>query len=141
MQVSRIRAVGVLSAVLVGLLTSPAFGQGPGGVEVAVPAPSPAWPDIAVEPTAPPEQRGVREQEFYSGEVKSGHDPAYVKPFVATVPVSRTSAIRLGLSGWTAPAAPVGIKEIGSGVAFGLTLQWGLPAPPGMASPPQSSPR
>jgi hypothetical protein len=142
MRVSWRITVLVVPAALLGMLAVPAWAQRPvPGVEVAVPAPTRVEPEIRFEPTAPPEQRGLREQEFYPGEIKSGHDPAFVRPFVATVPVSQTSAIRLGLSGWVAPGPPVGIKDITGGVAFGFTLQWGLPAPPGTGAPAQSTPR
>ncbi len=107
---------------------SPVAAQQPSpGVTVTIPAPTPPVPEFRFEPTAPPEQQGTREQDFYPGPVRSRHDPAFLAPFVRTVPVSRTSAARVGLSGWTAPAIPFDIMEASGGVAFGLTVQWGLP--------------
>ncbi len=78
----------------------------------------------------PPEETTAREQEFYPTYlVRSRHEPAFVAPFVGTVPVSKSSAARIGLSGWTAPAVPFDSREATGGVAFGLTILWGLPRP------------
>jgi hypothetical protein len=111
---------------------APAQPQKP-AVGVTAPAPTPAPPAGGpwLEPTAPLEQRGTREQEFYPGPVRSRHDPAFVRPFTATVPRSATSSVRVGLSGWTAPALPFDIPQSSGGVAFGLTIQWDVPVPVG----------
>lgn len=137
------RAVLGVGAVLGVAVSTPAAAQGPTpGVDVSVPAPPfRAEPEFGIEPTAPREQRGVREQDFYQGLVRSGHDPAFVRPFVATAPVSRTSALRVGLSGWTAPVVPLAFLDAGGGLALGLTIQWGVPVPQGTAPPSQSGQR
>ncbi len=130
-------ALGIL---LLLLAASPAAAQpAAGGLELTTPPPPSPPPEFGLEPTMPLEQRGSREQEFYPGPVKSRHEPAFVKPFVASVPVSRSSAVRVGLSGWTAPAIPFDFRESSGGLAFGLTILWGVPtgetkAPP--AEPP-----
>jgi len=122
---------GVLVLTLVGItggLPAPAGAQGPGpGVDVSAPPPGRSAPEFGLERTQPPQQQGAREQEFYPGPVRSRHEPAFVTPFVATVPTSRTSAVRLGLSGWTAPAVPYDIPQASGGVAFGFTFLWGVP--------------
>ncbi|HEV8673689.1 MAG TPA: hypothetical protein VGX21_06565 [Methylomirabilota bacterium] len=106
----------------------PAGAQSPaGGLEMTAPPARPA-PEFGLEPTMPPEQQGSRDQEFYPGLVRSRHEPAFVKPFVADVPVSRSSRARVGLSGWTAPALPFDTRDSTGGVAFGLTILWGAPA-------------
>jgi hypothetical protein len=99
------------------------------GVGVTAPAPTPAPPagEPWLEPTAPLEQQGTREQEFYPGPVRSRHDPAFVRPFTVSVPRSETSRARVGLSGWTAPALPFDIPQSSGGVAFGFTIQWDVP--------------
>jgi len=99
----------------------------PKAVDLTAPAPAPKPLEFGIEPTMPPEQQGSREQEFYPGPVKSRHEPAFIKPFVTTVPTSRSSGIRVGLSGWTAPAVPFDIPQATGGVAFGLTIVWGVP--------------
>jgi hypothetical protein len=127
--------VAVLVAVLVPF---PAVAQtGEPGVEVTVPPPPPPR-EFGLEPTAPPERSQIREQEFYPGLVRSTHDPAFVQPFVATQPVSRSFAVRVGVSGWTAPALPFDIRESGGGVAFGLTIQWEVPIAEAPAPAPPS---
>jgi hypothetical protein len=96
------------------------------GTRAPAPAPAPR-PELGLEPTRPPEEVGAREQEFYPGQlIRSRHEPAFVRPFVTSVPTSATSMARVGLSGWTAPAVPYDAPDSG-GVAFGLTIEWGVP--------------
>jgi hypothetical protein len=98
------------------------------GTRAPAPAPAPR-PELGLEPTRPPEEVGAREQEFYPGQlIRSKHEPAFVRPFVTSVPTSATSMARIGLSGWTAPAVPYDAPDSG-GVAFGLTIEWGNPRP------------
>ena len=125
--VARGFALGI--PILLLLAASPAAAQLPaGGLELATPPPSSPPPEFGLEPTMPPEETGAREQEFYPGfQVRSRHEPAFVKPFVTNVPVSRPSAVRVGLSGWTAPAIPYDSRESSGGLAFGLTILWGVP--------------
>jgi hypothetical protein len=138
-------------AVLVSVLysTGPAAAQQPGtpggpptatgdfGVRVP---PPPATPGLRLEPTHPPEETGAREQEFYPSElVRSRHEPAFVAPFVADVPTSATSSVRVGLSGWTAPRVPFDDRESTGGVAFGITILWGAPASQAKAPEPEGA--
>jgi hypothetical protein len=120
---------------------TPPTGAQPGPeLGVRAPAPPPR-PEFGLEPTWPPEETGAREQEFYPGvPIRSRHDPAFVTPFVADVPVSRTTKARIGLSGWTAPAVPFDSPDATGGMAFGLTIMWDVPtgearAPEGEAPP------
>lgn len=113
----------------------------PPSVEVVVPAPPPPPPEVRFEPTAPPEQVRPREQDFYPGRIRSRHEPAFLQPFVATVPVSRTRALRVGLSGWTAPGLPFDIREAAGGVALGLTVLWDVPVTPARVPEPPAGPR
>ncbi|MBI3455504.1 MAG: hypothetical protein HY002_06935 [Candidatus Rokubacteria bacterium] len=115
--------------ILLSLAVSPAVAQQlTTGFERAAPPPSRPAPGLGLERTLPPEQQGSREQEFYPGAVRTRHEPAFIKPFVVSMPVSRSSAVRVGLSGWTAPAVPFDIREATGGLAFGLTVLWGAPA-------------
>ena len=92
----------------------------------------PAYP----APYLPLEQRGTRDNDYYPGyDVKSEHDPAFVQPFVKTVPTSRSSGVRVGLSGWTAPAVPYDIPQATGGAAFGITFMWPVPIPATGAPP------
>jgi len=139
-------AVAALASVV--LLAGPAGAQQPAppvgsppaaefGVRAPVPSPTPKF---GLEPTLPPEEQGAREQEFYPGElVRSRHAPAFVTPFVTSVPVSRTSTVRVGLSGWTAPRLPFDFRESTGGVAFGLTIVWGAPAAQAKAVEPEAA--
>lgn len=108
----------------------PAAGPQPGTEFGIRAAPAGPRPGIRLEPTRPPEVTRAREQEFYPGYlIRSRYEPAFVQPFVREFPVSRTSAARVGLSGWTAPAVPYDIPQATGGVAFGLTIAWGIPRP------------
>jgi hypothetical protein len=136
----------VVVAVVVALAGGIAGAQSvPGGTppttEFGVRAPETRPPfELGLEPTLPPETRGTREQEFYPGvPIRSRHDPAFVRPFVKTVPVSRTSSVRVGVSGWTAPALPYDFRESTGGVAFGLTILWGGPAVEPVVPEPEST--
>ncbi len=120
-----------------------AAAQTPGrSLDVTAPAPTPPPRQFGLQPALPMEQleqEGIREQQFYPGTVRSRHEPAFVTPLVTTVPVSRSSGIRIGLSGWTAPAVPFDIPQATGGVAFGLTIVWGVPLGEATAPLPESS--
>lgn len=104
------------------------------GVGVVAPAPPRAPSDLGLERVFPPEQ--PREGEFYPERTRSVHDPAFVRGATTTVRTSRTSGARVGLSGWTAPRVPFDFQESSGGVAFGLSIVWGVPLPePSTAAP------
>jgi hypothetical protein len=130
----RLAVILVLSLAMAAT-SVPAAAQGPpppgsGSLELQAPRPAPPKPELRLEPTMPPEETSAREQEFYPNHlVRSRHEPAFVEPFVASAPVSKSSSARFGLSGWTAPAIPYDSREATGGVAFGLTILWGLPQP------------
>jgi hypothetical protein len=142
----RIETLAVLSvattlfAVLIGAhpvlaQTPPASGTttsqppGPVGVGVVAPEPTRPVPEFGFEPAIPPEQKGPRE-EFYPERTRSIYQPAFVKGAVGTTRTSRTSGVRTGLSGWTAPRVPYDDRESSGGPAFGFTIEWGTPMEP-----------
>jgi hypothetical protein len=120
--------------------------QSPGAgtsVGVGVVAPSPPPPEFGFERAIPPGQEGAREEEFYPPErTRTIHKPAFVRGAVTTMRTSRTSGVRVGLSGWTAPRVPFDSqRESSGGPAFGLTIQWGAPLPePEEPAPPAQPP-
>jgi hypothetical protein len=143
----RIEMLGALSvatalfAVLIGAntvlaQTSPASGtttsKGPGpmGVGVVAPEPTRPGPEFGFEHAIPFEQGGIREEEFYPERTRSIYQPAFVKGAVNTMRTSRTSGVRTGLSGWTAPRVPFDDRESSGGVAFGFSIEWGTPMEP-----------
>jgi len=97
------------------------------GVGVVAPPPTQPAPEFGFEPAIPPDQGGTREGEFYPERTRSLHQPAFLKGAVRTIRTSRTSGVRVGLSGWTAPRVPFDFQESSGGVAFGLTIEWGAP--------------
>jgi hypothetical protein len=143
-------AILSIAPVLAGLLigASPALGQTPPSgvsqspgaatrqVGVVAPQPAPGGPEFGFEPAIPPEQTGVREEDFYPERLRSTHQPAFLRGATTTVRTSRTSGVRVGLSGWTAPRILYDMPESSGGAAFGLTIEWGTP----MAPPPETTP-
>ena len=140
-----IRQTLVFVTAGVALWTSVALAQVGRGLEVGAPS-APAPLDFRLERTMPLEERVIREQEFYPGPVRSRHEPAFVIPFVTEVqtaaptPSSPGSAVRVGLSAWTAPALPFDMRESSGGAAFGLTVIWGGPPRPKAAPPAETAP-
>jgi hypothetical protein len=59
--------------------------------------------------------------------MRSVYQPAFVKGAVKTTRTSRTSGIRVGLSGWTGDRIPSDFRESSGFPALGLTIQWGAP--------------
>jgi hypothetical protein len=118
--------------------SAPPPGAGSVGVGVVAPAPSPTRPEFGFESGIPPGQEGAREEEFYPERTRSIHQPAFVRGAVKTVRTSKTSGVRVGLSGWTAPRVPFDSqRESSGGLSFGLTIEWGTPLPePTQPAPP-----
>lgn len=94
-------------------------------------APPPLPPEKAppefVIPGQPAELTRPREQDFYPDQIRSRHDPAFIAPFTTTIPTGPRTGVRVGLSGWTAPAVPgenVLRREAGGALAFGLSFAW-----------------
>ena len=110
--------------------TATSAGTTPVGVGVVAPEPTEPTPEFGFERGIPPEQKGAREQEFYPERTRSIHQPAFVVGAARTVRTSRTSGVRTGLSGWTAPRVPFDDRESSGGVAFGFSLEWGTPMEP-----------
>lgn len=113
----------------------------PGSVGVGVVAPRPSEPptEFGFEWGIPPEQHGAREEDFFPGErTRSIHQPAFLRGATTTTRTSRTSGVRWGLSGWTAPRVQYDSqRESSGGAAFGLTIEWGTPMePPAEPTPP-----
>ena len=95
-------AVGVVLVLAGSALAQPAP---EGRLDVVAPGVATAPPrGVGLEPGMPPEQRGTRDQEFYPGQVRSRHEPAFVHGLSATVPVSartcRTSSA-MTVRSWT----------------------------------------
>jgi hypothetical protein len=111
------------------------------GVEVVAPTPPRPAPEFGFE-RGPRSPDRPREGEFYPERARSVHDPAFVSGAATTVRTSRTSGVRFGLSGWTAPRVPFDFRESGGGPAIGLSFVWGVPLPPEPepVAPPAPSP-
>jgi hypothetical protein len=105
-------------------------------VGIVAPQPAPGGPEFGFEPAFPPEQTGVREENFYPERLRSTHQPAFLRGATTTIRTSRTSGVRVGASGWTAPRVLYDMRESSGGGAFGLTIEWGTPMEP----PPETTP-
>jgi hypothetical protein len=107
-------------------------------VGVEAPRPYEPYTEFGFESGIPPEQKGTREEEWYPGErIRTIHQPAYLRGTTTTTRTSRTSGVRWGISGWTAPRVLYDSnRESSGGAAFGLSIEWGTPLPPPAEPPP-----
>lgn len=138
MRGTAVRSVAGVILLALGAGIGPGTARGePGGLDVR--APAPGVPEVGLQPSMPRDQRGIREQEFYPGLVRSRHEPAFFAPLVATVRMASGVVLRWGLSAWTAPAVPFDTREATGGVAVGLTVVWEEDAGPGEGPPPPST--
>jgi hypothetical protein len=118
-------------------VTGTAQSSGSPKVGVVAPEPRPTPPELGFERSIPQEPGALREDGTYPERTRAIYAPAFVKGGVKTVRTSRTSGLRMGLSGWTATRIPFDDQNAGGGPAFGLTIEWGVPLPPpAEASPP-----
>jgi hypothetical protein len=84
-------------------------------------------PPLHYEVTRPPDG------EFYPRGTKVEHDPAFIEPFAGSYQTA-TGSGRFGLSGWTAPNAPIGSestnwREVNGWFALGFSVTWDGPPP------------
>ena len=136
--------VGLLTTLVVGVSlaaaqTPPASGtttsggtDGPPSIGVVAPQPtqpSKPAPDFGFEPALPPEQ-GAPSEDAHGERTRTIYQPAFVRGVVTTKRTSRTSGIRMGLSGWTAPRIPSDDPQSNGFPAFGFTIEWGTPMEP-----------
>src|SRR5262245_8475764 len=79
-----------------------AFGQG----QVELGTTTPPTPRFEIEPQSPVDREATRprEADFYRDDVRVRHQPAFIEPLVGRT----KDGDEYGLSGWTAPATPVG---------------------------------
>lgn len=90
-------------------------------------------PPLHYETSRPPDA------DFYHyGGPKVEHDPAFIEPLASTYSSSEGSG-SIGVSGWTAPNAPVGSpvsgwRDVSGWFAIGFSVTWGGP-PPAKARP------
>ena len=83
-------------------VAGPALAQS--GVEMRT-APSP-WPHFEIVPPGPAAREASRppEADFYREDARVPYQPAFIEPFVWRT----KGGNEVGVSGWTAPATPVG---------------------------------
>lgn len=111
-------------------------------IETTRPQAPPTAPEARVVP--PPlhyEQTRPRDADFYPYGTRVEHDPAFIEPFAGSYQTATTSG-RFGLSGWTAPNAPIGSeatlwRQTSGWFALGFSVTWdGPPARPAAAPRP-----
>ncbi len=139
----KVRAVvAAVGMVLVLGLAGSAFAQG----QVEVKTTTPEKPkEFRIEPQGPAAREMTRtpESEYYPLDawgraIAVPYNPAFIEPFVGTT----EGGTKIGLSGWTAPATPVGSLvsnyQPAGWFAIGFTFIWDS-APP--AKRPTPAPR
>lgn len=127
-------------ALLGGLVfLGPALAQGQ--VEITAPPPVLLPRPQVITPGEPLEVSRPREQDFYPDQIRLRHDPAFITPFSATVRTGPKTAVRFGLSGWTAPQGRGEVRfaarEIPGWLAFGFSFVWDVPVEPEPAESPR----
>ena len=128
-----------LAAALTLAMSGPALAQGQ--VEMrTVPEPGPR---LEIVPQGPAARETTRpnDADAYRDDVRVRHEPAFVEPFA-----TRTEGGQeVGLSGWTAPATPVGsLASQGYGQNngwFAIGISFTFDAPPRPTTRPASAPR
>jgi hypothetical protein len=78
---------------------------------------------------------------YPTGPSRVQHDPAFIEP-LATKYETPTSSGRVGLSGWTAPNAPIGSpvsgwRDVSGWFALGFSVTWDGPPAARKPRPPQ----
>ena len=107
---------------------------------LTVPRPAPRL-EIAPQGEATREGTRPSEADFYREDMRIRHEPAFIEPFVTRTP----GGSEVGLSGWTAPATPVGsLASQGHGqnngwFSLGITFVWD--SPPRATARPTAAPR
>lgn len=111
-----------------------------GQVEITAPPPERVKPPEFVLPGQPPEITRPHEADFRPDNIRTRHDPAFIAPFTTTVRTGPTTAVRVGLSGWTAPPGRgdlIMARENSGWFALGFTIVWDVLVEP---EKPQASP-
>ncbi|MBI4611169.1 MAG: hypothetical protein HY726_19440 [Candidatus Rokubacteria bacterium] len=112
------------------LATAPAWAQ---QVEIVAPPPERVRLPEFVLPGQPPQITHPRETDFTPDNTRARHDPAFIAPFTTTVRTGPTTAVRFGLSGWTAPPVHRDVlvaREASGWFALGFTFIWDVPIEP-----------
>ena len=126
--IMRLKALVV--AVFVALGAVPAVAQ---DVKIETPPPRRELRDAPGAPAVHDRGR-PSDHEYYPNGPRVGHDPGFIEPLSSEYESGNTTG-RVGVSGWTAPNAPlgpevVGYKENTGWFGFGFTVTWGGPPRP-----------
>jgi hypothetical protein len=118
---ARLFTIALAGIALVVSVAMPALAQ-----RVDIEARPPELPIDVVPPAVDPVTR-PSDTDFYPGGPRVQHDPAFIEPLAA-----ETDGGDMGLSGWTAPQAPVGPavvgqRELNGWLAIGFSITWGGP--------------
>lgn len=125
-QIKLVVLLGIAVALLLfapGPLGGQARGENPEGVA----APLVVRPELGL-PGQPREIARPREADFRPDNIRIRHDPAFIPPFSKTVRTGPESAVRFGLSGWTAPPGQgdrLVARESSGWIALGFSVVWG----------------
>jgi hypothetical protein len=100
-------------------------------------------PHFEIVPPGPASREATRpsDADFYREDVRVRHDPAFIEPFAGKTKGGND----VGVSGWTAPATPVGslasqgYQQTNGWFALGITFVFDYP--PKAATRPRSAPR
>lgn len=130
--VGRVIILGMsLALVLFG--TNPVWGQAKKATVETAPPPLAVGPPEVTPGDSSREATQAREADFRPDNIRVLHDPVFIAPFTKTIPTGCDSAIRFGLSGWTAPPGRgdrVVAREATGWLALGVSVAWAGPPEP-----------
>ncbi|MFQ5828575.1 MAG: hypothetical protein ACE5JD_05395 [Candidatus Methylomirabilia bacterium] len=107
------------------------------------PVVKPPAPELVI-PGQPPEITRPREADFRPDNIRVRHDPGFVVPFSKTVRTGPDTAVRFGLSGWTAPPGQgnlLVVREESGALALGFSFVWDVPVEPEKPEGSSAAPR
>lgn len=128
-----------LGAVLTLVIAGSALAQG----QVEVSTTPMQGPRLEIVPQSPATRETTRpnDADLYQDGVRVRHEPAFIEPFATRTQEGN----EIGLSGWTAPATPVGsLASQGyyqNNGWFAIGISFTFDAPPRPAARPASAPR
>jgi hypothetical protein len=136
---------GALNALFIGpVLVLACTGPVAAQTDVEMRTTPQAGPRLEIAPQGPATREATRprDADFYRDDIRVRHEPAFIEPFVTRTP----RGDEVGLSGWTAPEAPVGslasqaYQQNNGWFSLGITFVWNSP-PRATTTRPASAPR
>lgn len=121
-----------IGMALIFFARDPLWGQAREENRQGVTSPLVVRPEI-ITPGQAREITRPREADARPDNIRIHHDPTFIAPFSKTIRTGPESAVRFGLSGWTAPPGRgdgAVARESSGWIALGVSVVWNAPAAP-----------